>query len=163
MRYITVKLGAFLLLLLFQIPLAGISEAQSGVLVSDHTLNEKPPFYNGRMPLRYRSGGIPLGGIGVLVLWHEFDDYKIEFKQGAMVESATAKDASGHLLAKLRFADLKGQRARFHETHYARDGSVEFECLSTFVPKIPQLAFKTEESEQKGKKRTEYFFMLPTD
>ena len=163
MRYITLTVEAFLLLLLFHIPLADISEAQSGVLVSVDTLYEKPPFYNGRMPLQYRSGSIPVPPSSGVVLWYRFDDYRIEFKYGALVESAAAKDASGHLLAKLKFVDLKGQRARFRETHYASDGSVEFECLSTFVPKSGQLAFKMEESEQKGKKRREYFFMLPTD
>jgi hypothetical protein len=108
-------------------------------------------------------GGEPYGGIVPLVIWYEFEDYKIEFEQGAGVESATAKDTSGHLLAELKFVDFNGQSARFRETHYASDGSVEFECLSTFVQEIPQLAFKTAESEQKGKKRTDYFFMLPTD
>ena len=83
------------------------------------------------MPLRYRSGGVSLG-VSTLVVWHEFEDYKVEFAQGAMVESATVKHANGRILAKLTFVDLKNQRARFRETHYATGGTVEFECLKYF-------------------------------
>ena len=135
--------------------------AQGGIFVSQHTLADKPLFYKGPMPLRFTSGGIPVPPSITIVLWYQFEDFKVEFEQGAMVEAARATDSAGRLLAELKFIDVKNPRARFREIHYGRDGGVAFECISTFLAQSPELAFKTEEASSRGRKQREYFFIIP--
>jgi len=97
-----------------------------------------------------------------IVYWHEFDGWWNIFSYSPVLilESAKAIDSSGHLLAEATMVKIDRRRRRiiFRETHYYPEGKIRFQCLSSYGVGSK---YKLEESEQKGKKKKEFFFILP--
>ena len=141
--------------------------AQENVMVYKVEMYQRPPFYKGEMPLKYHEGKRFLGGgmMGSIdiVYWHDFGSWRNEFSYSSVLilQSAKAVDRNGNLLAEAKHVRIdRDKRVMvFEETHYKPDGSIEFSCTSTFSigGKV-----KLNESNVKGKKIHEFFFLLPT-
>jgi hypothetical protein len=128
---------------------------------------QRPPYYKGEMPLKYHEGkrfyGSGMTGGMDIVYWHDFGSWRNEFSYSSvlMLQSAKAVDRSGRLLAEAKHLRIdRDKRVMvFQETHYKLDGSIQFSCTSIFSigGKV-----KLTESNTKGRKTREFFFLLPT-
>jgi hypothetical protein len=147
---------------LLTVGLPDTASGQAGVLVYETELHQRPPFYKGPMPLRYRAGKRSLGMGMDIVYWHEFAGWRNSFSySGVMIlESARATGGSGQLVAEATMVriDREARRIIFRERHYSSDGRVAFECLGSYSI---GLGFKLSETETRGTKTREFFFILP--
>jgi len=141
------------------------------------TLQLKPPFYKGPMPLKYVStsknlGGGMMSGLSSTILVHYFDTWRNLFiykDTTSMVyglpDGAIAVDnEDDYLLAECKVIKQlnKGQRLsgfELIENHYNSQGDAIFQ--SRFEVDFHK-GFKVRELETRGKKEKEYFFLWPT-
>lgn len=130
----------------------------------------RPPFYKGPLPLVFNDGKKILGGGGMgSVSWsfyHEFKGWRNEFiysdskfKYSGVADGARTKDASGKLLAEAKlFQLIKGEAIVIEEFHYSADRKVRFYCKSRISLTTGE---KQSETDIKGKKEKEYYFIWP--
>ena len=138
-----------------------------GTAVSyDITLNEKPAFYTGSMPLQYvnesefRGGGMDFGKTYLKFKFPGFTDYFVY--NDMLVSGAVAVDNNNSLVAEAKItyeqdASTHRLKPKMEEFQYS-NGLLVYHCLSEIDS---NMGFKTSESEQSGKKQGDYFFILP--
>ena len=131
---------------------------------------EKPPFYNGSMPLRFSVGYPPGGPPGFAYsqerpLFHDFDDFvNLFIYRGPVIVGAQTYDKENHLLAEISnihyfVKEGNKQGMEIEEVHYGPNGQIVFKCTS----EIDYYAgIKISEREKVGKKLREYYFIWPS-
>ncbi len=136
--------------------------------VYDVQVFQKPPFYNGKMPLEYEIlktpdyGGFS-GGLSKALV-NRFKDFSNYFiYDGFSLVGAVAVNNDKLLLAEARvipYIQKEGEPYSFErqaeEFHYD-NGLLTFHCVSGF----DDLGFKKEEKQAAGKKKKDYFFIMP--
>jgi hypothetical protein len=138
------------------------------VYVYDITDNDKPQFYNGPMPLKYRVG-YPANGLpgssysNEKPLFYNYSDSVTYFVyNGAIVIGAQTQDKNGHVLAEVGniifSAENNQQVMEIEEHHYNPDGQTVFKCTSRIDPYTGQ---KLSESGKIGTKLNDYYFLWP--
>jgi len=125
-----------------------------------HTLERKPPFFSGAMPLEYTAGQ----SAGGVLFFHDFGGFRNQFKlnDALIVIGARTIDGNGRLLAEARARYyVKGieQGIELEEFHYDKAGAVTFKCKSDVDGGT---GFKVDEKEKIGKKDKDYYFLWPT-
>ena len=133
----------------------------------DQILNIKPEFYKGSMPLQYTSTKTPeVGFIGTSkVLRNEFKDFSNYFiYDGFNLVGAVSVNNNNKMVAEAKinlYMEEEGKtyspRAEAEEFHYD-DGLLVFHCKSQFENGT---GIKKKETKSSGKKRRDYFFILP--
>jgi hypothetical protein len=139
------------------------------ILTRAHTLNVKPPFFSGALPLSYQSedaanGSIPLretSPLGHLIryVYGNLDTANYVLPAGARA----TEPSSGRLLAEARLSEPHmGSMTPYEitEIHYNSAGSVVFRSRSSFSKEFGH--FKISESDISGKKEQEFFLWWPT-
>ena len=136
------------------------------VFVWQETIHVRPPFYEGHLPLVVESGKKPIGMNEMITLYHAFDGWTNNFvyndpalKFSGIPTYARTTDDNGRLLAEAKLLRIiKGEGIEIEETHYKTNGDVRFKCKSQidFV-----LGFKTAETDTKGSKAIDYYFIWP--
>jgi len=135
------------------------------------TLNERPPFYKGDMPLEYDRVETP--GRGYLygspkILTQEFNDFKNLFVyNGPILNGVVTIDKDRIMVAEGKFSyfakelekGVHAQGINLEEFHYDR-GQLIFHCNSDINPID---GYKLKEKNVQGKKQKEYYFILPGD
>jgi hypothetical protein len=143
-----------------------IELAQQGVFKYQETLNMKPPFYDGNLPLVFVSGKKAIGQSEMITVSQDFGQFYNSFtytdvamKYSGIADGARTNDSSGKLLAEAKLLRLvKGEGIYIEERHYGVDGKVAFQCVS-FVEF--RSGFKKGENDEVGKKRRDYYFLWP--
>ncbi len=152
--------------------------SMGGLIVTrEVTLNMKPPFYNGTMPLHYKTTAKEMGGGMMSSLstpaiynfgtWSNQFIYKDEksliygMPDGAVAVSNTDNTLIAECKVMKLLSDSDKQLTGFEiaEIHYSQDGRRAI-FTSTFVVDFP-IGFKSREKETRGKKEKEYFFIWP--
>jgi hypothetical protein len=143
-------------------------DREQQLLLSNTTLYQKPPFYEGPIPLEFESGKKPSIGMGlgsptiinVFDEWMTIFDYAdTSFEVSGIATCALTLSKLGQLLAEARFEKLvEGTGIIILEVHYNEDGSVRFWCKSEIDF---DLGFKIREMEAHGTKREDYYFIWP--
>jgi len=135
------------------------------VLVYNVVINQKPPYYRGKMPLNFKQSQLPIPNTAI-VLDYEFNDCVVMFaRNGPIYKGACATNKTGTKLlaeAKLKYfiTKDKSQGIEVEEFHYGQDGYLIFYCKSQLKP-MTMYMYKRSESERLGKKNKEYFFIWP--
>lgn len=126
----------------------------------------KPPFYTGRMPLKYKVGyhswGFPVIRL-MKPLFYDFGSFTNWFiYQGITVIGAQTRDRNGTLLAESKLCYFPTEqvkpRIEAEEIHYNAEEKPIFYCVSEIDAATGE---KTKEKEMKGKKVNEYYFVWP--
>lgn len=134
------------------------------IIQYDHELNLRPAFYKGKMPLHYVSQQTP--GAGMMsgterFLKHEFDGFSNYFiYDGVALEGMVAVDKSNKMVAEARisYGQYDGRmKVLMEEFHYS-EGLLVYHCLSQVDH---AKGAKIAESEKSGRKKRDYFFILP--
>lgn len=146
----------------------GAKEAQKEgpVIVYEHTIQQRPPFYKGPMPLHFKAGKRPFAMNEMITLYHAFDGWKNIFDYtnpslafSGIADHAKTVDDYGRVIAEARLVRiLKGQGVEIEETHYTSNGKIQFKCRSQFDFGI---GFKRSEYDAKGTKERDYYFIWP--
>jgi hypothetical protein len=144
-----------------------IQLAQQGTFQYQETLNMKPPFYEGSMPLVYISEKKAIGMSEMITVSRDYGDFKNNFsyndaamKYSGIADGARTSDPAGRLLAEASLIKLiKGEGIQIEEKHYGSDGKVIFRCISLI--EFGLMGFKKEEMEIEGKKQRDYYFLWP--
>lgn len=139
------------------------------------TLNMRPDFYKGSMPLEFESisKGFPGGGMMgfSITLIHDFGDWDNLFiydSSGPMPDipsgAVAIRKKDRQLMAESRFVRFeKNERGMsdmvIEEIHYDKNGEYPI-FYSTFTVNFSE-GFKKDEKNVKGKKRQDYFFLWP--
>jgi len=140
--------------------------AQQGMFQYQQTMNLKPPFYSGSMPLVFISGKKAIGQSEMITITQDYGRFKNTFtysdvalKYSGVADGVRTNDSSGRLLAEAKFVKLiEGEGLYIEEQHYGREGKVIFRCKSFIEFRT---GFKKEEAEVKGKKQKDYYFLWP--
>ncbi|MFH1307327.1 MAG: hypothetical protein ABIH72_00565 [archaeon] len=147
-----------------------VNNYKGPALVYDNTLNIKPDFYKGSMPLQYKSSQTP--GMGFMtgtskIIKHEFKDFSNYFiYEAVFLAGVVAVDNSNTMVAEARLKGFEKKDmenggyipiAEVEEFHY-RDGFLAFHCISRFETST---GIKQEETNCSGKKQRDYFFIIP--
>jgi hypothetical protein len=151
-------------------PKLGESEeklAGPNILVYKEEILVRPPFYKGSMPLVVMTGKRPLGMGQMATVCHEFNGYRNAFiysdpalKFSGIADGVRTSNRSGRLLAEAKLVrTIKDEGIEIEEFHYRQDGRVQFYCKSRFEFGT---GFKMSETEVRGKKESEYYFIWPT-
>jgi hypothetical protein len=143
-------------------------ESLEDALAYEVTLHERPPFYEGPMPLTFEDGkNVGLGFHGTMItLYQIFDGWANLFiyadfalKIRGVATGAITVDDSGWLLAEARLTQvIEGEGIEIEEIHYTPDGRVQFRCKSQIDF---GMGFKNAESEATGTKEKDYYFIWP--
>jgi len=141
-----------------------VSQAQ--VFVFQETLSMRPPFYKGSMPLRFIAGKIQVGANQQVTLYQDFGQWRNAFiyedprnKFLGVADGARTTSPSGQLLAEAKLARIiQGQGIEIEEFHYASNGEVRFYCKSQIDFTT---GFKIVETDVKGEKESDYYFIWP--
>ena len=133
---------------------------------------ERPPFYKGSMPLRFKVGYPPGGTPGGSIyskerpLYYDFGDFANYFVyyKGSIVGGAQTYDNEGHLVAEVSniyffTTEENEQGIEIEELHYRPDGKLVFKCKSQIDP---YEGLKIKETEKIGRKLRDYYFIWPT-
>lgn len=145
-----------------------IQLSQQGVFQYKQTLNLKPPFYDGSMPLVFVSAKKAIGQSEMIIIFQDFGKFKNTFtyndvalKYSGVADGARTTDPSGALLADAKLVKLiKGEGIHIEERHYGPDGKVTFRCISLIHFRD---GFKKEEMNVEGKKQKDYYFLWPVN
>jgi len=133
-----------------------------------HTLNLRPKYYKGKMPLVYTSkqplsaAMMGMGGTEIFYAY-EFDDLSNYFVyKDRLLRGVVAVDKSNTMVAEARLewqTDAKSgfYRPKMEEFHYS-GGKLVFHCKGEIDY---DTGTKISESEQSGSKRRDFFFILP--
>lgn len=135
----------------------------------DTTLRgEKPPFYQGSMPLSYRAAYLPGGEPGytfrigqpIFYSFVEFTNYFVY--RGPLIVGSQTYDRQERLLAEVTniiyFIDGNKQGMKIEEIHYGTNGRPMFTSRSQVNT---DNGFKMKETEATGKKSRDYYFIWP--
>ena len=143
-----------------------INRQKGGVLLQyTHTMYVRPEFYRDKMPLEFISQEKAAGammGMHQYVGYNfgDFSDYFI-YDSGVFLKGAVAVDNSNALVAEARISYQPSNtglaQMRMEEFHYSK-GLLVFHCISEVDN---SLGTKTRELEKSGKKKRDYFFLLP--
>lgn len=141
----------------------GESEYQYAV-----TTENKPPFYDGVMPLEYRVAYPPRGLPGYALqseirLYFEFREFRTYFiYDGPILMGARATDNEGNVVAEARLryfvSEDQTQGIEAEEVHYEAGGQPAFHCKSIIEASS---GHKVNEKDKEGRKRRDYFFIWP--
>ncbi len=143
-----------------------------GSIQLDITDYARPPFYKGKMPLRYKAEKGLLGTMR-LTHWLDYGAFRIDFSSkgerrvpgvGASIPgSARAVTSKGELLAQATVIGLKkGVGFEIEEIHYS-NGTPSFRCRSVIsFADIGNDGYKAQEVILYGRKTNDYFFLWPT-
>jgi hypothetical protein len=142
-------------------------DQEQPVVVSEVTLLMRPQFYEGSMPLVFKSIKKPeIGmGMGSATLIQEFDDWITffgyadpSFEFSGIASCARTFNKSGEILAEAQAEDIgNASSITIVEVHYNSDGSPRFWSRSEF----DQRGQKTGEVEAHGHKERDYYFIWP--
>jgi len=148
-----------------------LGKQESAILLYETTVQMKPPFYKGSMPISFVAGKKPMAVGEMTNAYFDFGDFSNDFvyldpamQFSGIAQGAVTTDRSGRLLAEARMVRLlsdKGnqfQGIEIEEFHYNKDGGLVFTCTSTID--FPQ-GFKQSESNVLGKKQRDYYFIWP--
>jgi len=149
-----------------------VRKQPQAALTYETTLQMKPPFFTGSMPLQFTAGKALQGfdPSEMTNVYFDFGDFRNTFiyvdprmLYSGMAEGAVTADSSGRLLAEARLLRMLpeggGQlQALEIEEYQYKDGKVVFRCKSKFD--FP-MGFKQSESEAVGKKQRDYYFIWP--
>ena len=144
-----------------------VSYGRDGIATVRITWHVPPPFYVGPLPITYVAGirdyGVQYGFRSVT--WMDFGKFKVTFQMDRGFTSvipgiARAVGRNGDILAEAHATRLiKGTGFEVRETHFGAGGHTIFECLSLF----DFTGWKIRETEARGQKGEEYFFIWSSD
>jgi hypothetical protein len=142
-----------------------INKQHGPAAVYNSTLNLRPMFYNGRMPLEYKSSQSASGmGRGLNRYYSfnfgDFSNYFI-YDDLASLEGIVAVDNANHMVAEAKVTYIPVEngfaKIQMEEFHYA-DGLLVYHCMSQVDNGT---GAKISESDRSGRKIKDYFFILP--
>ena len=146
-------------------------KGDKNVIVYGRNIFEKPPFYDGPLPLTFMLGRFAASyGVGRDII-HNFKNFVNIFiyidrsnKSKGIPNGARTVGTGNKMLAEARLLQLprdatkQPQQIEIEEFHYDADGKLKFKCKS----KIDfSSGFKIGETEATGKKTEEYYFIWP--
>ena len=140
------------------------------ISIYERTIYERPPFYNGSMPLIFEIGYLPGGLSGNTYssekpLFYDFGDFVTYFiYDNGLIVGAQTYDKEGHLIAEVGniyfyITEKNEQGIEMEEFHYMSGGELVFKCKSQINPYI---SMKIKETEKIGVKPRDYYFVWPT-
>lgn len=145
--------------------------AGSPMLVMEQTVYERPPFYDGPMPLKFfttKDTGSSSPGQSVTFssnfrAWtNEFIYLELNTKNYALANGARAIESKfSRVLAEAKMLEPFIGTTKpiiVEERHFGADGKVIFKCKAHFDK---HSGFKLTEDEVSGKKVRDYFFIWP--
>jgi hypothetical protein len=144
-----------------------INKHKSMVLAYSTELNVKPKFYKGSMPLTYESLQTPGAGYtygSSTILAQEFKDFSNYFiyESSVFLVGAVSVDKNNTMVAEAKITysnkDIMA-KPEMEEFHYA-DGKLIYHCFSQIDMST---GMKTGERERSGKKKKEYYFIVPVN
>lgn len=138
------------------------------ILTYSVELYDKPKFYKGPMPLEYNR--LQTQGMGYLfssdlILAHEFDEFSNYFiyENSTFLSGAVSLNRNNELVAeaRIKYSDEKGIILKYamEEFHYD-EGRLIFHCFSQIDMNS---GMKISEINRTGKKKKEYYFIVPTN
>ncbi len=145
-----------------------LNKYEGPAAVYDKQLNVKPEFYNGQMPLKYKSS-MTIHGLSQThskILKYEFRDFSNYFIYDRFdLVGAVSVDNNNKMVAEARIDvyNITDGEMRYNpnfkadEFHYS-GGLLVFHRISQFDK---GLGMKQEETNCSGKKQRDYFFILP--
>ncbi|OIP22384.1 hypothetical protein COZ97_01015 [bacterium CG_4_8_14_3_um_filter_33_28] len=129
--------------------------------------NKVPPFYKEKGPFQYAAFKYFVSDFSSYIdICYEFTNFASVFvydsKHDFIAKGArTVNRTSKELIAEARLLpnnnNSKGQ-FKVEEFHYNSNGNIVFRCISTFNPD----GWKMTETEAKGTKTTDYYFIWPS-
>ena len=142
------------------------SDEEGAVITTEQTLHLKPKYYSGAMPLKYVSLKKSMRPGEYYTVCNKFEGWRNEYmysdeghRFAGLADGVRAIDDEGHIIAEAQLSKIiPGQAIEVEEFHYT-DRGVRFYCKSRF-PLVP--GHKESESEIKGSKAQDYFFLWPT-
>jgi hypothetical protein len=143
-----------------------------GVITRQNTMEMAPPFYKGTVPFSYIDKAIYLpGGLGSttidIPLYHEYPSWRTLFIytsnmsaiEGLPDGAQTVDIQTGRVLAEAKRVSLvQGQGFEIEERHYGPGDELIFQCTSRISFGT---GWKVRETDAKGKKDAEYYFLFP--
>ena len=148
-----------------------LEKTGGAVVTYEETINIRPLFYTGSMPLKLISGKKFLAMNEMITLYRDFEGFRNTFIYvnpsmafSGIAEGARTTDASGRLLAEARLLRLISgenkqlQGIEIEEFHYSANGRLQFQCKSRID--FP-MGVKQTETEQMGEKTRDYYFIWP--
>ncbi len=139
------------------------------ILTRVNTLNIKPPYFTGTLPISYESedaanGSIPLqeispGGHRIRYVYGNLDTANYVLPSGARASDIN----TGRILAEARLIEPRmGSMTPLEvmEIHFNAGGDVVFRSRSSFSKEFG--GFKISESDVSGKKEREFFLWWPS-
>lgn len=142
------------------------------VLVYETVLSMRPPFFKGKMPLRYHEGKRMLAMDERGTVYQDFGKFRNRFvyrepanEFSGITDGARTTDSAGRLLAEARVVRfIEGEKGQpvsgieIEEQYYDAAGKVVFTCRSVIEMGT---GFKVSEKEQKGRKTEDFYFLWP--
>jgi hypothetical protein len=154
--------------------MAGNDSTDYPIIKATVTLEERPKFYAGKLPLVYHSVMKSLMDVsltmGHYIIELDFGEFKTTFsytdgmEQAGIASKAKTIGRSGQLLAEAhktthRTGSMGLAAVEIEEVHFDNRGAVSFECTS----EINADGYKQIERVKSGAKRHDYYFMWPVD
>ena len=143
-------------------------EPQSGFFLYQTTIHQKPPFFNGSIPLVFTERRGVSGSSGRFISYSfRFEAFRNHFiyKNPNYRFSGLAEGAITYTGTNLKRAEARvtkpnsgNDSLEIEEIHYGDDQKPVFYCKSEISYRT---GFKVREYEAKGTKSADYFFMWP--
>lgn len=141
---------------------------RNGETLFEVTHRVSPLFYRGAVPLTFRSGAFEMS-FTTITKWAEFDGFRIAYGisgqkkvpgvGASIAATAVATTSDGEVIARAEVVDLvKGSGFFVEEEHLSAAGDISYAAKSFFTFE----GEKQSESEVRGKKAGDYFFLWPT-
>lgn len=145
-----------------------VKYTKDGLTIFEVTHHVSPLFYRGTTPFTYQSGMYEMS-FSKVAKWSEFAEFRIEYGSegrkhipgvGASIPAtAIASSPEGKVVARAEVVELIKSSGFFvEEEHLGPGGEIVYTAKSFFVFD----GEKQSESEARGKKEKEYFFLWPT-
>lgn len=149
-----------------------LAKSETRISTYKATLQQRPPFYAGPLPMDYEIGRVPgpMGSGGpfgsMIDVYHNFGPWRNEFFYhvkpeleitGLASAARAVEKGSGRVLAEAKLSQvIQGEGIEIEEFHYRSDGAVRFYCKSRidFGGR-----FKNTETDVRGQKERDYFFV----
>lgn len=139
-----------------------INKYKGTAVVYIHKLNDRPPFYKGSMPLSFKGTETPqVSYYSTTMLMYEFKNFKLYFVyEGSILSGAVAVNNDDTLIgeAKFNLSESSREKGIFMEEIHFHNGVTTFRCISKLDP---DTGYKISESNREGRKKKDYFFIIP--
>lgn len=142
------------------------------VSIYNETYYQKPPFYNGKMPIEIMTAFDDYGDFLFIVfddfiVMYVYDDIVLSYDgipNGAMVmgrDENPIPRAEAKIISEIRDNENGNRAVDILEIHYDKYDNAIYNAKSTIEWIEGDRGYKTEEYWSAGTKKEEYFFMYP--